>query len=221
MSYKEAISLLREAIALLGNDAQEAHESELSETMCRRENHFRECLNQLQAKQKNNLSGDVLMQVWMVLQDRHGVTKPEDVELFMIRPALKELERRVKALCSFAGLSSVGVTNPRKLYEHYVLIYTRLSGKPPPRLTPKRESNMFMMFRAIQKPFERHCPADRTNFLSYNYCLYKFCQLMGYTDFLRHITLLKRDAKLSACDDIMKKIFADLGWTWIPTLPRP
>lgn len=28
------------------------------------------------------------------------------------------------------------------------------------------------MFKATQPAFERHCPKDRRNFLSYSYCLY-------------------------------------------------
>lgn len=35
------------------------------------------------------------------------------------------------------------------------------------------------MFAEIQEPFERNCPPNRKNFLSYGYTLYKFCELLG------------------------------------------
>jgi hypothetical protein len=35
------------------------------------------------------------------------------------------------------------------------------------------------MFAEIQTPFAKHCPANRKNFLSYGYTLYKFCELLG------------------------------------------
>ena len=38
--------------------------------------------------------------------------------------------------------------------------------------------------------FEKHCPKDRKNFLSYSYCLFKFFQLLGYDEFLDSFTLL-------------------------------
>jgi hypothetical protein len=186
-------------------------EVEFTKFTYRRENHFQECMNQFQAKQTTELSNATLMQVLQVLQEQHHVTKPDDIKICMMRPTLKELDKRKRAGTLAAGM------NFRKLYEHYMLIYTRLSGKPPPRLTPEQESNMKMLFRAIQMPFEKHRPADRTNFLSYNYCLFKFCQLLGYDTFLCYFSLLKCDDKLLKCDDIMKKIFKDLGWTWIPT----
>lgn len=186
-------------------------EVEFTKFTYRRENHFGECMNQFQAKQTTELSNATLMQVLQVLQEQHHVTKPEDIKISMMRPTLKELDKRKRAGTLAAGM------NFRKLYEHYMLIYTRLSGKPPPRLTPEQECNMKMLFRAIQMPFEKHRPADRTNFLSYNYCLFKFCQLLGYENFLCYFSLLKCDDKLLKCDDIMKKIFKDLGWMWIAT----
>lgn len=186
-------------------------EVEFTKFTYRRENHFQECMNQFQAKQTTELSNAMLMQVLLVLQEQHHVAKPEDIKISMMRPTLKELDKRKRAGTLAAGM------NFRKLYEHYMLIYTRLSGKPPPRLTPEQECNMKMLFRAIQMPFEKHRPADRTNFLSYNYCLFKFCQLLGYDNFLCYFPLLKCDDKLLKCDDTMKKIFKDLGWTWTPT----
>lgn len=174
----------------------------------KRETHFKERMNKCQAKQGTDVPLATLRVILSKLQEKYAVRGPADIELHMIRPALKELQKQ--------GPGGVH-TNYHKLYDHRMLIYTRLSGKPPPRLTPEQENNILMLFRAIQAPFEVHRPPDRKNFLSYDYCLFKFCQLLGYHDFLKYFRLLKGGQKLKNQDDIMKAIFKDLGWEWIPT----
>ena len=59
-----------------------------------------------------------------------------------------------------------------------------LSGISPPTMTPHLEEQLRNMFRDIQEPFEKHKPKGRSNFLSYGYCLYKFCELLGHDEFL-------------------------------------
>jgi hypothetical protein len=73
------------------------------------------------------------------------------------------------------------------------------------------------MFGQIQKPFEKHCPENRKNFLSYSYVLYKFCELLGEDEYLPCFPLLKSKEKLYKHDIIWKEITADLGWQWIGT----
>ena len=129
---EKASELLRRAINLLqhSNDLKHNDVTIITQHGYDRAHHFQEMLTQFQAKQKVNLSDDALMQIWLLLQEHYGVTKKVDVELFMIRPVIKELDLRKRA----SPLSIRG-TNPRKLYEHYMLIYVRLSGKQAPQLT--------------------------------------------------------------------------------------
>lgn len=54
-----------------------------------------------------------------------------------------------------------------------------LNGVPAPRLSHELEEKLKAMFAEIQEPFEKNCPANRKNFLSYGYTLYKFCELLG------------------------------------------
>jgi len=106
-----------------------------------------------------------------------------------------------------------------QVYKQITQIWCRITGNLPPRLTAKQEEKCRRMFRAIQEPYERHCPPERKNFFSYNYCMYKFMQLLGYPQFLKYFTLLKDIPKLKAMDDIWRKICTDLEWEFIES-PR-
>ena len=106
----------------------------------------------------------------------------------------------------------------RKYYEHVTQIACKLTGRMPPRMTSHQEEQCRLMFMAIQSPFEKHCPKDRKNFLSYSYCLYKFCELMGYDEFLHCFSLLKGRDKLFKQDTIFKKICKELNWEFVPSI---
>jgi len=89
---------------------------------------------------------------------------------------------------------------------------------PAPKLPPELENRLKAMFVEIQKPFDRHCPPDRKNFLSYSYTLYKFCELLGEDEYLQYFQLLKCSKKLYNQDQIWKKICKELRWEFIPSV---
>jgi len=101
------------------------------------------------------------------------------------------------------------------VYKQITQIWCRITGNSPPRLTAKEEERCRMMFKAIQEPYDRHLPPDRKNFFSYSYCLYKFMQLIGYPQYLKHFTLLKDRPKLEMMDAIWRKICQDLDWQYV------
>jgi hypothetical protein len=103
-----------------------------------------------------------------------------------------------------------------KYYEHTNAICNVLNGVPPPKLPAALEDRLKAMFVEIQKPFERNCPKDRKNFMSYAYTLYKFCELLGEDQYLQYFPLLKSNEKLYLQDQIWKKICRDLAWEYIP-----
>jgi len=84
-------------------------------------------------------------------------------------------------------------------------------------MKPEVEEQLCNMFLKIQEPFEKYCPAGRTNFLSYSYVTYKFCQLLGYNEYLPHFNLLKSKDKLRQQDKIWKNICNDMGWKFYPS----
>ncbi|QKF93901.1 VLTF3 late transcription factor [Fadolivirus algeromassiliense] len=103
-------------------------------------------------------------------------------------------------------------------YEHTTYIISKLSGIPPPTINRETEEKIRLMFRQIQVPFEKYCPKDRTNFLSYAYVLHKFFQLLELDEFVKYFPLLKSREKLKHQDKIWEKICEELHWDYFPSV---
>lgn len=163
----------------------------------KRENHFNEWLAQFQAKEVTNIPDEV----FILLRNEFKKQKASksDITQTRVRDLLKKLKLN-------------------KYYEHAPYISSMLNGIKPPRMTQVLEDKLRIMFHHIQKPFEKHCPGDRKNFLSYSYILYKFCELLSEDEFLVCFPLLKSKEKLYKQDQIWKKITEELHWEFIPTV---
>lgn len=112
-------------------------------------------------------------------------------------------------------LKKLGLT---QYYEHSTHIISKISGRPPPVISRDVEEKLRKMFREIQAPFEKHCPKDRINFLSYSYVLHKFCQLLALDEFIKCFPLLKSREKLRQQDKIWEKICYELEWEYIASI---
>jgi DNA-directed RNA polymerase subunit RPC12/RpoP len=167
-------------------------EVEFANFSYKRQNHFQEWLNTFQAKESTEVPAAVVTMVMEELYTRK-ITQTHDITQKIVREILKFLKLR-------------------KYYDHSPQITARITGILPPRMTPFQAEQVKLMFSAIQGPFNIHCPPERTNFLSYGYCLFKFCELLGYTDFLPCFTLLKGKDKLACMDRMWKKICDELDW---------
>ena len=69
----------------------------------------------------------------------------------------------------------------RRYYEHVAHILQIINGRAPPNFSRSDEMKIKKMFDDIQKPFGKHCPGDRKNFLNYSYFLHKACELLILT----------------------------------------
>ena len=72
------------------------------------------------------------------------------------------------------------------------------------------------MFLAVQPAFDKHKTSERKNFLSYSYILYKFLELLGYSQILGAFSLKGKD-KLAKQDLIFAKIANELNWNFMPS----
>lgn len=160
-----------------------------------RTNYFNEYLTMFQAKETSQVAQKDIDAVMSALWEERIYNK----DLITLEK-IREIVRKKRM---------------RHVYKQITQIWCRITGNLPPRLTVKQEEKCRAMFRAIQEPFERHCPQDRKNFFSYSYCLFKFMQLLGYPQFLKHFTLLKDRPKLKLMDAIWEKICKDLDWEFI------
>uniref|UniRef100_A0A6C0KDT9 Uncharacterized protein n=1 Tax=viral metagenome TaxID=1070528 RepID=A0A6C0KDT9_9ZZZZ len=176
------------------------HELEFSSFSYKRVNHFNDWLAQIQARENNAVSDEVLRLVIDELL-RRRISSPDEITLPLVRDVLKKLRLR-------------------KAYEHVTQIVCRLTGQPSPRLHPHLEECCRIMFIQIQPSFEKH-KGNRKNMLSYSYTLFKFLQLLGVENVpMLHFQLLRGREKLQVQDVIFAKISAELDWEFIPSTPH-
>ena len=162
----------------------------------KRINHFREILAQFQAKETTQIPDEVLKNITLQI-------KKERITLAQMS------NKKAKDILKKLGYN--------KYYEHIPFIKDKLGIKPP-IMKPRLEETLCCLFMDIQKPYAKHCPDDRVNFLNYYYVLYKMCELLGENQFLSFFPILKDPVKRIEQDDIWKKICKELQWEFIPTI---
>lgn len=163
----------------------------------KRVNHFQEWLNATQAKESTEVPPKVIEDVMSILYEQRLAA--DDISPEKVRAALKQLKQR-------------------RFYENTQLIYSLITGKTPPRFTSSQEELLRNMFLSIQAPFDKHCPPERKNFLSYSFVLFKFVELLGLDSFKSNFSLLKGKDKLFKQDVIWRGICADLNWEFIASV---
>ena len=168
---------------------------EISFYAYRRINHFKEILAQFQAKETTDIPKEIIENI------KHQIKK-ERIELSTLT------NKKTKEILKRLGYN--------KYYEHITFIKDKLGIKPP-IMRPQLEETLCNLFVDIQVPYAKFCPTDRVNFLNYYYTLYKLCELIGETKYLKHFPMLKEQKKIEQ-DEIWKKICKELNWDFIPTL---
>ena len=171
---------------------------EVSYYAYKRINHFNEWLAQFQAKESTEIPQEVFDQILVELK-KERIIDVQGIKQTKIREILKKLKLN-------------------KYYEHVPHIINRLNGQNAPIMNREVEEKLRYMFKEIQPSFQKHCPADRNNFLSYSYVLYKFCELLELDEYLPCFPLLKNRDKLYAQDKIWQAICADLRWQYLKSL---
>jgi len=164
----------------------------------KRKNHFKEWLTQLQAKESTIIPEDILNLIYVELK-KERITDASVITHSKIRQYLKKLRLN-------------------KYYEHIPNIINRITNKKGLIITLELENKLMQMFDMIQEPFEKHCPLNRKNFLSYSFTLHKFCQLLNRNDLLCYFPLLKSREKLFEQEKIWKNICKELEWKYISTI---
>ena len=105
-----------------------------------------------------------------------------------------------------------------KYYEHVPYIWSRITGKQNPNISPELQELLKNMFKEMQVPYLKHSHAKRKNWMSYSYTLYKLLQMLGENHLLKHFSLLKSREKLHEQEKIWKKICEELGWKFIRSI---
>ena len=164
----------------------------------KRINHLTECLNALQGKEGTTVPDEVIEKVRAEFK-KNRISSTSEIKPSKVKQYLKKL-----------GYSAY--------YENIHTIANTISGMPTLKLSPELEKKLKDMFNLIQDPFYKHKSPKRKNFLSYNYVLYKFCELLGEDDLLIFFPLLKCQKNLHVQDTIWRKICEELSWEYICTV---
>ena len=171
--------------------------NEVSYTAYIRLNHFKEILSQFQAKETTQIPEEVIELI------RNRIKKERIRDMKQLNyDKMREILRKL-------GLN--------KYFEHIQYINS-IFGIKPPIMNEELHETLCVLFIEIQKPWAIHCPINRTNFFNYTYTLYQLCTLLGQTQYLPYIPLLKDRTKQLEQDMIWKKVCEELDWCFIPTI---
>ncbi len=171
---------------------------EVSYYAYKRINHFNEWLAQFQAKESTEIPQEVYDAIILELK-KERINDYRTLSRAKTREILKKLKYN-------------------KYYEHVPHIINRLNGQHAPVMSREIEEKLRYMFKEIQPAFQKHCPKERSNFLSYSYVLYKFCELLELDEYLPSFPLLKNRDKLYVQDKIWEKICEELRWQFIRSI---
>ena len=164
----------------------------------KRINHFNELLAQFQAKGSTEIPQDIFDQIVSELK-KQRITDFKNLKYKQMREVLRKLKLN-------------------RQYDHIPFIISRLNGSIAPVMSRETEEKLRHMFKEIQPSFQKHCPKNRRNFLSYSYVLYKFCELLELDEFLASFPLLKNRDKLYQQSKVWEQICNDMQWQYIPTI---
>jgi predicted nucleic acid-binding Zn-ribbon protein len=162
----------------------------------KRINHFNELLAQFQAKGSTEIPQDIFDQIVTELK-KQRITDFKTLKHKQMREILRKLKLN-------------------RQYDHIPFIISRLNGSIAPVMSRETEEKLRHMFKEIQPSFQKHCPKNRRNFLSYSYVLYKFCELLELDEFLGSFPLLKNRDKLYQQSKVWEQICKEMGWQYIP-----
>ena len=171
---------------------------EITSFCYKRINHLNEFLAQFQAKETTDIPEEIYNEILLEIK-KERITNMAELTPDKLRLLLKKIKRN-------------------DYYEHVPYIINQLNGLPPPIISSNIEEVVRSMFKEIQIPFEKHRPKGRKNFLSYNYVMYKFFELLELDEYINCFQLLKSRNKLHQQDIIWKNICHDLNWQYIPSL---
>jgi len=170
----------------------------LSPFAYKRMTHLKEYLSQIQAKETTDIPEEIIDLIRKEIK-KERITDPNKITPRRVRGYLKKLHLN-------------------KYYDHVNSIIVIITGTSALKLSTELESTFIEMFQQIQAPFERHCPAERKNFLSYSYTLHKLSLVIGQERLCEYFPLLKSREKNYAQDCIWKKICEDLDWKFHPSV---
>lgn len=189
---------------------QYGEEFEMISYRYRKINHFNERVTHVQGKETTPIDAAVLKAVITDLH-RRRFKSPDQITFADVRQSLKNIKAT-------------------KLYQRDVSVHRAITGKKPVQLTRGEEEIFRIMFMALLPVYVRYqslyakreeaaglaVPERKKNFPSYPCVIARFAILIGKSELLPQIRLLKGETHLLRQDIIMEDCFREIGWQFTP-----
>ena len=155
----------------------------------RREDHFKEVLNQFQGKEGKELSDELLA---------HISTEYNKNPQIPIKTVLRKLKLT-------------------KFVENERAIEFAVFGKQPPYIPKLVEQKLIRSFRQISRTYDDVNKDNRRSFMNYYYVIFKLLELAGERELMNLVPLLRTPTRIRQHDLLWLQICDALGWTFHPT----
>jgi predicted RNA-binding Zn-ribbon protein involved in translation (DUF1610 family) len=162
---------------------------------------LKEFLKQLLAKQKSVVPMAVLLDVTAHLVTVMGLKNQATLTFAAVRQALVAL-----------GM--------RNFVDYCTQIYCRIKGCAPPSISPEDEEALFVLFAAIQEPFEDLKERQSSTFFSMSFVVLALCKFLGLRSLLPFIPLTNPRTRVDTQQRLLRKIFERLQWAPFPELVK-
>jgi hypothetical protein len=92
-----------------------------------------------------------------------------------------------------------------------------LTGQEPPHIKREIEDKMSRMFKQIVKAYTTINKESGKSSMSYHYIIYKLLELMGQSELLPRVPMIKTTFRIRQIDTRWERICQELSWTFKPT----
>lgn len=159
--------------------------------------HFRERLNQLQAKEYVALDESVIDTICQYLH-KHRIDNLDDMTVLQMRHILKA--------CKLS-----------QYYKHTIWFISHLSNRPPKvQLDRHVENTLLQMFEHII-PYYKTLKRQKSMF-NYNYTICKLLEIIGHYEEAKTVRLLDDLNKLYVYDNVWKELMQQVQWPFWRTV---
>lgn len=171
-----------------------------------RRSHFKECINQFQAKQNQNIPDKVFDDLYHQIKIHNLDSDESDPPEVRFRRLNKEhIQIFLKEL------------NHTKYYEDIVYIYYKITNKPPEDIShieSKLMEDFDTLIEVYDKKYKNSSLHKRKNFINIQCILYQLLLKHGYKCKRSDFNILKTVDKKAIHDEIIYDLFRELQWNF-------
>lgn len=164
---------------------KQEHSFQTQKFFYQRKQYFKECLNRIQGKELVDIPENII-------QDMKNQINIENI-------SINKIDYQI--IRKFLKLKGHSV-----YYEHIPYIIRLLTGNYPLNIQKEIEELLMYIFNIVDQVYNKIKPLKWKNTIPINYYLYKFSEMLGYSQFLPFFPLLKDKKKIHERDLMWQEI---------------